>query len=65
MKPKQKIVFSFDERSYESLDKMIEQGRHPSGSSTCPSDYKEIPVTNSETGETRIIVIPKSDEDYL
>lgn len=63
MKKKQKIVFSFDERSYEPLEKLIEQGRYPTNQSTNLSDYKEIPVTNPETGETRIIVIPKTDLD--
>lgn len=48
-----KVVFAFDERSYESLDKLVEQGRAD------PGPYVEVEVTNPETGEVRVLVIPK------
>lgn len=60
-----KVVFSFDDRSLESLDKMVEQGRVPGA--TCPrcltqlqgeTEYREVTVRNPVTGETRTLVIP-------
>jgi hypothetical protein len=62
MSKSQRIVFSFDDRSYESTEKLIRQGSFPDHSSKDPNDYEEIKVTNPETGETRIIVLPKSSE---
>jgi len=53
----QKIVFSFDDRSYEPMDKLIKQGR--AGKSTNPDDYHEIVVKNPETGEERVLVLEK------
>lgn len=58
-----RVEFSFDDRSLESLSKMVRQGRAPL---PMPKDageyvYKEIEVTNPETGETRVIVIPDRD----
>jgi hypothetical protein len=58
-----RVVFSFDDRSLESLERMIAQGRAPlaQSSSSYSGQYKEIEVTNPGTGETRVIVIPIED----
>lgn len=58
-----RVVFSFDDRSLESLSKMTAQGRVQSGVTHRPFPpepvaFKEIEVRNPETGETRIIVVP-------
>lgn len=65
-----RVVFSFDDRSLESLSKMERQGRAPSlplRIHTClqpqPERLKEVKVTNPETGESRIIVIPDTGDD--
>jgi hypothetical protein len=65
-----RVVFSFDDRSLESLKRMQEQGRQPPPSPcpscalrvTAPKAYKELIVRNPETGEERVIVIP--DESH-
>lgn len=59
----QRVVFSFDDRSLESLSKMTAQGRGQSGVThrllpPTPAGFKEVEVRNPETGETRIIVVP-------
>jgi hypothetical protein len=60
-----RVVFSFDDRSLESLRKMTEQGSpHPTCPhctfKTLPADaYREVTVKNPETGKERVIVIPK------
>jgi hypothetical protein len=64
---RKRVIFSFDDRSLESLKKMVKQGRHPDA--TCPhclmrrqneQEFKAVVVRNPETGEERIIVIPKT-----
>lgn len=60
MKVYKKVVFCFDEKSYENLDKLIKQGRIPSGYSTNPDDYQEIKILIPSTNQSRIIVIPKN-----
>lgn len=61
----QRVVFSFDDRSLESLKKMTEQGRVPGSVCPCsahrvptPKAFKEVTVRNPETDEERVIVIP-------
>jgi len=67
-----RVVFSFDERSFESLEKMTEQARYPSMGQTVKDSlqvlralqnqakqgYKEVIVRNPETNEERIIIVP-------
>ncbi len=64
-----RVVFSFDDRSLESLKRMQEQGRTPDAM-PCPrclrreqgrQEYTEVTVKNPETGEERVIVIPKME----
>lgn len=65
MVKRRRVVFSFDDRSLESLSKLVEQGRVPGplcprclNRTTGETKYREVEVTNPETGETRVIVIP-------
>ena len=51
------VEFRLDERSLEPLDRLIAQGRCFEGMT--PDNVEYIPVTHPETGETRVIVIPK------
>jgi Arc/MetJ-type ribon-helix-helix transcriptional regulator len=67
-----RVIFSFDERSLESLQKMTEQGRYPSMASAVKDSlqisnalqsqaaqgFTELIVRNPETNEERVIVIP-------
>lgn len=68
----QRVVFSFDERSLESLQKIRDQGRFSSMGeavreslqisralqSQAAQGFTEILVRNPETNEERVIVIP-------
>lgn len=68
----QRVVFTFDERSLESLKKMTEQGRYPSMANAVKESlqisralqtqaeqgFTEVIVRNPETNEERVIVIP-------
>jgi hypothetical protein len=68
----QRVVFSFDERSLESLQKIKEQGRFTSMGeavreslqisralqSQANQGFSEIVVRNPETSEERVIVVP-------
>jgi hypothetical protein len=68
----QRVVFSFDERSLESLQKIKEQGRFASLGeavreslqisrtlqSQASQGFSEIVVRNPETNKERVIVIP-------
>jgi hypothetical protein len=68
----QRVVFSFDERSLEGLQKIKEQGRFASMGeavreslqisralqSQATQGFSEIVVRNPETKEERVIVIP-------
>jgi hypothetical protein len=68
----QRVIFSFDERSLESLQKIKEQGRFSSMGeavreslqisralqSQANQGFSEIVVRNPETGEERVIVVP-------
>ncbi len=67
-----RVVFSFDERSLESLEDLTAQGRFPSMAETVRESlqvrralqsqteqgFSEIVVRNPKTKEERIIVIP-------
>jgi len=67
-----RVIFSFDERSLESLQKMTEQGRYPSLASVVKDSlrishtlqsqaaqgFTELIVRNPETNEERVIAIP-------
>ncbi len=68
----QRVVFSFDERSLESLQKIKEQGRFASMGeavreslqisralqSQANQGFSEIIVRNPDTKEERVIVVP-------
>jgi len=67
-----RVVFSFDERSLESLQKITEQGRFASMADTvreslqisralqtqAQQGFTEVIVRNPETDEERVLVIP-------
>jgi Arc/MetJ-type ribon-helix-helix transcriptional regulator len=67
-----RVVFTFDERSLESLKRMTDQGRYPSMANAVKDSlqisralqnqaeqgYTEIIVRNPETNEERVIVVP-------
>src|ERR1700736_59653 len=67
-----RVVFSFDERSLESLQKLTEQGRFSSMADTVRESlqisralqsqagqgFTEVLVRNPETDEARVLVIP-------
>ena len=68
-----RVVFSFDDRSLENLERMTEQGRYPSMAnavrdslqitralqSQAEKGFTEIIVRNPETNEERVIVVPE------
>lgn len=68
----QRVVFTFDERSLESLKMMTDQGRYPSMANAVKDSlqisralqnqaeqgFTEIIVRNPETNEERVIVVP-------
>jgi hypothetical protein len=72
MSKSQRVVFSFDERSLESLQRIREQGQYNSMGeavreslqisralqSQASQGYSEIVVRNPETKEERVIIIP-------
>jgi len=67
-----RVVFSFDERSLDSLTRITERGRFPSMAETvreslqisralqsqAEQGFTEVIVRNPETKEERVIVIP-------
>jgi Arc/MetJ-type ribon-helix-helix transcriptional regulator len=67
-----RVVFSFDERSLESLQKLTDQGRFSSMADTvreslqisralqgqAQQGFTEIVVRNPETNDERVLVIP-------
>jgi hypothetical protein len=68
----QRVVFSFDERSYDSLQQIKDRGRFSSMGevvkeslqisralqSQASQGFSEIVVRNPETKEERVIVVP-------
>jgi Arc/MetJ-type ribon-helix-helix transcriptional regulator len=67
-----RVIFSFDERSLESLQKLTEQGRFSSMADTvreslqisralqgqAQQGFTELVVRNPETNEERVLVVP-------
>jgi hypothetical protein len=67
-----RVIFTFDERSLESLEKIRQQGNFPSMADTvreslqisralqsqAEQGYREVVVRNPDTKEERVIVIP-------
>lgn len=65
-----RITFSFDERSYEDLSKMVKQERFTSMERCCgarhhscfpkpePTGIEEVVIRNPETGQERILIVP-------
>lgn len=72
MSKTKRVVFSFDEKSFESLEKLTKQGRYPSMASAVKDSlqinsalqgqveqgFTEIVVRNPETDKERVIIIP-------
>lgn len=72
MANKKRVVFTFDERSLESLEQLKEQSRSGSLAETVRSSlqvnralqqqkeqgYSEVVVRNPETKEERVLIIP-------
>lgn len=72
MSKTRRVVFSFDERSLESLQQLTEQGRFSSMADTVRDSlqisralqsqagrgFTEVLVRNPETNEERVLVIP-------
>lgn len=72
MSKSRRVVFSFDQRSLESLEKLTAQGRFSSMADTVRESlqisralhsqagqgFTEILVRNPETNEERVLVIP-------
>jgi Arc/MetJ-type ribon-helix-helix transcriptional regulator len=72
MSKTRRVVFSFDERSLESLQQLTEQGRFSSMADTVRDSlqisralqsqagrgFTEVIVRNPETNEERVLVIP-------
>ncbi len=72
MAKNKRVVFSFDERSLESLEKLTQQGRFSSMADTVRESlqisralqsqagqgFTEVVVRNPETNEERVLVIP-------
>lgn len=68
----QRVVFTFDERSFASLKEMVEHGRFPSMADAVRESvavnralqaqanqgYTEVVVRDPETGEERVMVLP-------
>ena len=75
-KGSQRVVFTFDERSLESLKEITEQGHFSSMAETvreslqinralqkqARSGFTEVVVRNPKTNEERVIVIPSLEE---
>src|SRR5436305_13603452 len=74
-----RVVFSFDERSLESLQKITEQGRFSSMADTVRESlqisralqaqanqgFTEVIVRNPETREERVLVIPALQDSVI
>lgn len=72
MSKNKRVVFTFDERSLESLQKLTDQGRFSSMADTVRESlqvsralqsqagqgFTEVMVRNPETNEQRVLVIP-------
>lgn len=72
-----RVMFSFDDRSYDSLEKIKEQGHFASLADTvresievsgalqsqAQQGFTEVTVRNPKTGEERVLVIPRLAPD--
>lgn len=72
MPESKRVVFSFDERSFDSLEQMKREGRYTSLADAVrdalrvsralqvqnQQGFNEITVRNPKTGEQRVLVIP-------
>ncbi len=72
-----RVVFSFDDRSYDSLEKIKKQGHFASLADTvrqsievsgalqsqAQQGFTELTVRNPGTGEERVLVIPRLAPD--
>jgi Arc/MetJ-type ribon-helix-helix transcriptional regulator len=72
-----RVVFTFDERSLDSLERLTEQGQYPSMAETvrealrvsraihsqAAQGFTEVIVRNPKTNEQRVIVVPVSPTD--
>lgn len=72
MSKAQRIVFSFDDRSLDSLKKIQDDGNYPTMANVvrdslqisralqqqAEQGFREVIVRNPETGEERVIVMP-------
>lgn len=56
-KKRKRVEFTFDERSFTTLEEMTEGGRFPPMGRT-KQEFHEIVVHNPETGEEETIIIP-------
>lgn len=68
-----RVVFTFDERSLDSLEQITEQGRFPSMANAvreslqisralqvqAEQGFTEVVVRNPDTNEEKVLVIPK------
>ena len=73
MSGSKRVVFSFDERSYDSLEQMKKEGRFATLAeavrqalrvsrafqSQGKQGFTEVVVRNPETGDERVLVIPE------
>ena len=72
MSKTKRVVFNFDDRSFENLDKMTKQGRYSSMGSAvkdalqinnalqgqAEQGYTEVVVRNPKTNKERVLIIP-------
>lgn len=72
MPKKRRVVFTFDERSLESLEQITKQGHYNSMAETvrdslqinralhsqADEGFTQVVVRNPQTGEERVIIIP-------
>lgn len=76
MAKSKRVAFTFDERSLKSLEQMTEEGHFSSMADTvreslqisralqtqAKQGYTEVTMRNPETGEERVVVIPRLSE---
>lgn len=57
MRKKKRVTFTFDERSFVTLEEMTQEGRFSPMAKT-KQKFHEIVVRHPDTGEERTIIIP-------
>ena len=60
-KKKKRVKFTIDDRSFTTLEEMEQEGHFPPMGCGARSAFHKIPCRNPETGEEKIIIIPKND----